>query len=271
AWGHLEWEQAMKDKLAALEKNETWEVMDLPSGPHAIGRKWVFKVKLKPDGSVDRYKAWLVAKRYNQVEGVDYIDRLSLVVKAVTVHLLLAIATSRSWPLYQVDINNAFLHGLLYETIYMRAPDGYPVAQGKLCRLNRSLILLVYFDDVLLIGHFEVTFLEVKKFLDDTFTIKDLGSVKYFLGLETARSPVGTYITQHKYICDIISDTSQSSAKVAAIPLPFGIKLPARSVCPSVDPEPYRRLVGRLLYLGFTRPDLSFAAQQLSQFGSSHG
>ncbi|KAL0427371.1 UNVERIFIED_CONTAM: Retrovirus-related Pol polyprotein from transposon RE1 [Sesamum latifolium] len=119
AKGHLEWESAMKDEIVALEKNNTWSVVDLPKGKRAIGSKLVYKVKLNPDGSIDRYKARLVAKGYNQVEGVDYIDRFSPVAKAVTVRTLLAVASSYAWPIHQVDINNAFLHGFLEEDIYI--------------------------------------------------------------------------------------------------------------------------------------------------------
>ncbi|KAL0374404.1 UNVERIFIED_CONTAM: Retrovirus-related Pol polyprotein from transposon RE1 [Sesamum radiatum] len=308
AKGHLEWESAMKDEIVALEKNNTWTVVDLPKGKRAIGSKWVYKVKLNPDGSVDRYKARLVAKGYNQVEGVDYIDRFSPVAKAVTVRTLLAVASSFAWPIHQVDINNAFLHGFLEEDIYMLPPDGYSIPAGKVCKLRRSLyglkqasrqwnreltdkllgygfsqsphdyclftkntdtgllILLVYVDDVLLTGPSLSQINAAKEFLDSEFTIKNLGPAKYFLGLEIARSTAGTSVMQHKYIRDILQDTGLATCKPTSTPLLLGLKLSSASSPPLSDPEPYRRLVGRLLYLSFTRPDISFGAQQLSQF-----
>ncbi|KAL0455649.1 UNVERIFIED_CONTAM: Retrovirus-related Pol polyprotein from transposon RE1 [Sesamum latifolium] len=298
----------MRQELDALEQNDTWEVVALPPGKKAIGNKWVYKLKLKADGSIDRYKARLVAKGYNQVEGVDYIDRFSPVAKAVTVRVFLALASSYGWPVHQVDINNAFLHGFLDEDIYMQAPAGYVVPKGKVCKLKRSLYglkqasrqwnleltakllafgfhqsvhdhclfikhtdvrmiaLLVYVDDVLIICVSQSNITEVKDFLHSAFTIKDLSSTKYFLGLEISRSSSGTSITQHKFIRDIIADTGLQSARAASSPLPPGIKLSAHNSPPLSDAEPYRRLVGRLLYLSFTRPDISFGAQQLSQF-----
>ncbi|KAL0283173.1 UNVERIFIED_CONTAM: Retrovirus-related Pol polyprotein from transposon RE1 [Sesamum angustifolium] len=98
------------------------------------------------------------------------------------------------------------------------------------------------------------------------FTIKDLGFAKYFLGFKIARSTKGTSVTQQKYIRDIISDVGLQSSKPTATPLPLGLKLTSHNVTPLTDPEPYRRLVGHLLYLSFTRPDILFGAQQLSQF-----
>ncbi|KAL0305128.1 UNVERIFIED_CONTAM: Retrovirus-related Pol polyprotein from transposon RE1 [Sesamum angustifolium] len=105
----------------------------------AIGCRWVYKLKLRDDGTVERCKARLVAKGYNQVAGVDYVDCFSPVAKAVTVRLFLAIASAHSWPLHQLDVNNAFLHGYLDEEIFMLPPEGYDVPQGHVCKLKRSL------------------------------------------------------------------------------------------------------------------------------------
>ncbi|KAL0421082.1 UNVERIFIED_CONTAM: Retrovirus-related Pol polyprotein from transposon RE2 [Sesamum latifolium] len=95
---------------------------------------------------------------------------------------------------------------------------------------------------------------------------KTLGNAKYFLGLELARSNQGTYVTQRKYLLDIVHDCHLDDAKATATPLPAGIKFDASSGPCLTSPERYRRLVGRLLYLGFSHPDISFAVQQLSQF-----
>ncbi|KAL0309998.1 UNVERIFIED_CONTAM: Retrovirus-related Pol polyprotein from transposon RE1 [Sesamum radiatum] len=134
------WNAAMQYELDALERNQTWDLCDLPANKKAIGSRWVYKVKLLPDGSVDRYKARLVAKGYSQIEGVDYFDSFSPVAKTVTVRVFLAIASSYSWPISQLDVNNAFLHGHLEEEVYMLPPEGYLRARpGQVCRLKRSL------------------------------------------------------------------------------------------------------------------------------------
>lgn len=90
-----EWQQAMEQELEALEKNRTWEIIELPSGKQAIGSRWVYNVKHKVDGSIDRYKARLVTRWYHQVEGIDYTESVSPVAKVVTVRVILVVATAR--------------------------------------------------------------------------------------------------------------------------------------------------------------------------------
>lgn len=103
------WCEAMKAEIKALEDTQTWSLISFPPDKEAIGCKWVYKIKHRADGSIERYKARLVAKGYTQVEGLDYIETFSLVVKFTTVCILLALAVYQNWFLYQLDINNTFL------------------------------------------------------------------------------------------------------------------------------------------------------------------
>ncbi|KAL0453616.1 UNVERIFIED_CONTAM: putative mitochondrial protein [Sesamum latifolium] len=107
---------------------------------------------------------------------------------------------------------------------------------------------------------------EVKHYLDRLFTIKDLGITKYFLGLAIARSPQGIVVTQTKYIKDIVVDTGLLDARTASTPLPPCIKFTSDAGAKLTHPDIYRQLVGKLLYLNFTKPDTSYACQQLSQY-----
>ncbi|KAL2491853.1 cysteine-rich RLK (RECEPTOR-like protein kinase) 8 [Abeliophyllum distichum] len=145
ACGIPEWEAAMAAELKALEANHTWSIVNLPYGHKPIGCRWVFKIKHKSDGTIERHKARLVAKGYTQQEGVDYFDTFAPVAKLVTVKLLLALASVHGWSLHQLDVNNAFLHGDLLEDVYMTIPAGYSPKEESttltnlVCKLNKSL------------------------------------------------------------------------------------------------------------------------------------
>lgn len=106
-----EWWQAMKAEMAALQSNETWELVPKPQEVKPVTCKWVYKLKQRTDGTIDRFKARLVARGFSQEYGVNYEDTFSPVVKLTTVRVLLAIAMSKQWDMWQMDVNNAFLYG----------------------------------------------------------------------------------------------------------------------------------------------------------------
>ncbi|GAU44203.1 hypothetical protein TSUD_370660 [Trifolium subterraneum] len=248
------WQRATNDELDALDKTGTWEIVDLPPNVKPIGSKWVYK-------------------GYNQVEGLDFFDTFSPVAKLTTARLLLAVASAQGWFLHQLDVNNAFLHGELQEDVYMSVPEGVTThKQNQVCKLLKSLYglkqasrkwyekltsllitegytqstadyslftlqnashftaLLVYVDDIILAGNDLNEIDRIKGILDTHFKIKDLGS------------------------------------KPAPTPLDPAVKLHIDDIKPYEDVPLYRRLIGKLLYLCNTRPDISFATQQLSQF-----
>ena len=142
ALSHSGWRQAMVGEMFALHKSGTWELVSLPAGKSTVGCRWVYAVKIGPDGQVDRLKARLVAKGYTQIFGLDYSDTFAPVAKIASVRLFLSMVVVRHWPFYQLDIKNVFLHGNLEEEVYMEQPPGF-VAQGEssslVCRLRRSL------------------------------------------------------------------------------------------------------------------------------------
>ncbi|GJT09394.1 ribonuclease H-like domain-containing protein [Tanacetum coccineum] len=135
-----QWIDAMNLEMSALLENDTWELVELPFGRKALNSKWVWKLKFKSSGEIERYKARLVAMGCAQKEGVDYEETFSPVVKMVTVRCVINLAVNQSWPIYQLDINNAFLYGDLDETVYMKPPQGFYPGNDKLvCRLKKSI------------------------------------------------------------------------------------------------------------------------------------
>lgn len=133
------WKRAMNDEMQSLKTNSTWELTKLPQGKRALPCKWVYRVKMHPDGSVDRYKARLVVKGFNQKKGIDYNDTFSPVAKLGTVRALLSVAANESMHLKQFDVSTAFLYGELEEDIYMTQPEGFSDGTDRVCKLKRSL------------------------------------------------------------------------------------------------------------------------------------
>ena len=315
---HPHWFQAMKAEIQAMEDNDTWDLVPTPSDQHVVDCRWLFKVKYNPDGSVERYKARLVARGFTQTHGIDYFDTYAPVAKMITVRLVLALAAFNHWNVSQMDVQNAFLHGDLLETVYMRLPPGYSMLSSKcpanytdlVCKLKKSIyglkqaprrwfiklstalkqfqfaqslsdsslftlkrgselvIMLVYVDDILITGSSPALILEVKNYLNTKFKMKDLGPLKYFLGIEVARSTQGFYLNQRKYTLDLLKDTGLTAAKPSVIPMEQNYKLLANDspLLSNLDASTYRQLVGRLIYLVITRPDLSYSVHVLSQF-----
>lgn len=120
-----EWCDAMNKELKALEENRTWDLVHLPNKRRTVGCKWVYKLKYKANGEIEKYKARLVAKGYTQIEGEDFNETFSPVAKMTTIRCLLSIAIAKGWGLHQMDVSNAFLHGELDEEVYMEPPQGY--------------------------------------------------------------------------------------------------------------------------------------------------
>jgi hypothetical protein len=135
------WKVAMDTEYGALMKNKTWRLVPPQPGRNLIDCKCVYKVKRKADGSINSYKASLVAKGFKQRLGIDYNDTLSPVVKSIIIRLILSLAVSQGWILRQLDMQNAFLHGILQEEVYMKQPLGFvdPNFPSYHCKLEKAL------------------------------------------------------------------------------------------------------------------------------------
>ncbi|CAL8134140.1 unnamed protein product [Prunus armeniaca] len=284
------WVQAIKEEMRALKKNQTWTLQTIPRGKKTIGCRWVFTIKHNADGSIERYKARLVAKWYTQTYGINYEETFAPVAKLNTVRVLLSLAANLDWPLHQFDVKNAFLHGELAEEVYMDIPHGYNTTQtGTVCRLRKALYGLkqsprAWFgrftmamknngfkqcntDHTLFLKHRkgkEIS--QLQDYLATEFEMKDLGGLKYFLGIEVARSQQGIFLSQMKYVLDLLTDTGMLDCKPADTPIIQNHHLGEYPDQVPTNKERYQRLVGRLIYLSHTRPDIAYAVSVVSQF-----
>lgn len=140
ALAHPDWLEAIKAEYTALMNNNTWTLVELPPHRQAIGCKWVFRIKENLDGTINKYKARLVAKGFHQKFGFDFNETFSPMVKPVTIRIVLTLALTYGGTLQHIDINNAFLNGLLDEEIYMVQPPRFVSTNKSLvCKLNKAL------------------------------------------------------------------------------------------------------------------------------------
>ncbi|GJX05691.1 ribonuclease H-like domain-containing protein [Tanacetum coccineum] len=237
--------EAMNNEIEALIRNNTWTITDLPIGKKAIDNKWLYKIKYKSTGQVDKFKARALC--------------------------------------YKLDVNNAFLYGDLNEDIYMSLPLGFECAdknkhgfvQSKydyslyLKHTNEVFVaLLVYVDDFIIIGNSLDEIEKLKAYLKSKFMIKDLEVMKYFLGIEVLDNANGICMTQRKYCLELIHEFDLLAAKPVTTPLPENCVL-------AVDESDsdkflknifeYQKLLGKLIYLTHTGPDISYVVHCLSQ------
>jgi hypothetical protein len=135
------WCQAMEDEFQALTTNNTWTLVPRPPHANIVSGKWIFKQKFNFDGSLERYKARWVLRVFTQQPGIDFDETFSPVVKPATIRTVLSLALHQDWPIHQLDVNNAFLHGTLTETVYCTQPAGFidSTHPDHVCRLNKSL------------------------------------------------------------------------------------------------------------------------------------
>uniref|UniRef100_A0A803PDQ6 Reverse transcriptase Ty1/copia-type domain-containing protein n=1 Tax=Cannabis sativa TaxID=3483 RepID=A0A803PDQ6_CANSA len=251
------WLATMNTEFKALTNQKTWTLVPFTKDMQVITSKWVHRVKLNKDGSLDRCKSRLVAKGYLQTPGIDYEDTFSPMVKPVTVRVVLSLAVHNNWCVKQLDVSNAFLNDTLNETVYMQQPPGF-VDSSKpdhVCLLHKAL----YGPNTSLINHFISA-------LNAQFSLKDLGPIHYFLGVEVYRDHHGMYLNQSKYITDLLTKVHMEGAKSCPNPTSFISKLSLHDGDPFEDVTLYRSTIGALQYLSLTRHDVAYITNKLSQF-----
>ncbi|RVW26366.1 Retrovirus-related Pol polyprotein from transposon TNT 1-94 [Vitis vinifera] len=249
------------NKDESLQKNETWELVECPPGKKPVGCRWIYTVKYKAD------------------------------VKINTVRVLLSLAANLDWPLQQFDVKNAFLHGELSEEVYMDLPPGCMVLE-KFTKSMRAFgyrqsnsdhtlflkkqhgkitTLIVYVDDMVVTGNDLEERKALQNYLFREFEMKDLGPLKCFLGIEVSRSSEGIFLSQRKYVLDLLQETGMSGCQPVNTPIEEGLKLCVEPNQVSTDKGRYQRLVGRLMYLAHTRPNLAYALSVVSQYMHNPG
>ena len=304
------WQTAMQAEMDSITNNATWSLVELPPTKKAISSRWVYKLKPGSHGGPPRYKARLVARGFEQKDGIDFFDTFAPVVRWETIRILLAIATHQNWTIHQLDVLTAFLNGILEEDVYMHQPLGFVQkgAEHLVCKLHKSLYglrqsprawyarlhtallawkltqshsdpnlyfahvgnhtiaLLVYVDDILITGSNPSLITKLKTHLHTEFKTNDLGPIHRYLGIQFDRDLTGLRMHQTEYALSILHLFNMEDCSPSHTPLPEGLTLSKDSGTPPVNATLYRMLVGKLLFLTKTRPDITHAVSVASRF-----
>nr|GEW58500.1 ribonuclease H-like domain-containing protein [Tanacetum cinerariifolium] len=296
----------MRDEYIALIKTKTWTLVPRTPNTNIVRCMWLFRHEYLAHGTLSRYKARLVTNGSTQLKRVNVEETFSPVVKPGTIQTVHSLAASRYWPIHQLAVKNAFLHGDLSETVYMHHPPGFRdyVHPDYVCLLQWSLYglkhaprawfqrfasyftrvgfthsrcdsslfiyrqgtdtayLLLYVDDIVLTTSFESLLQKVIRSLHQEFAMTDLGPLNYFLGISVTRDSSGLFLSQKKYAVEILDRVHMVNCNHSRTPIDTESKLGSDGD-PVSDPTLYRSLAGSLQYLTFTRPDISYAVQQV--------
>ncbi|KAJ9546677.1 hypothetical protein OSB04_019220 [Centaurea solstitialis] len=244
------WVSAMQEELAEFIRNNVWLLVPKPRKRTIIGSKWIFRNKLDEVGTIIRNKARLVAQGYRQEEGIDYDETFAPVARLEAIRLFLAFAAHMNFKVFQMDIKNAFLNGKLNEEVYVDQPPGF---------VDPKFPDHIYVNDIIF-GSTNPKLCEKFELLMKTeYKMSMMGELTYFLGLQIKQSEKGIFINQGKYVLDMLKKFDLTSCTPMKTPMAPPLSLDKDSNGKPVDVTLYRGMIGSLLYLTASRPDIMYS------------
>ncbi|GKD39061.1 putative ribonuclease H-like domain-containing protein [Tanacetum coccineum] len=234
-------------------------LVDLPYGKRAIGTKWVYRNKKDERGILIRNKARLVAQGYTQEEGIDYDEVFVPVARIEAIRLFLAYASFKDFVVYQMDVKSAFLYGKIKEKVYVYQPLGFedPEFPNKVYKVEKALYGLHQAPRA-----WKEMFTEFKKIMHKRFQMSSMGEITFFLGLQVTQKNDGIFICQDKYMDEILKKFDFSTIKIASTPIETSKPLLKDAEAEGVDVHLYRSMIGSLMYLTASRPDIIYLKGQ---------
>ncbi|GJT12061.1 putative ribonuclease H-like domain-containing protein [Tanacetum coccineum] len=276
------WIEAMQEELLQFKLQKVWTLVDLPKGKRAIGTKWVYRNKKDERGIIVRNKARLVAQGYTQEEGIDYDEVFAPVARIEAIRLFLAYASFMGLIVYQMDVKSAFLYGTIEEEVYVCQPPGFedPQFPDKVYKVEKALYGLhqaprAWYETLstylLENGYRRGTIdktLFIKKDRDDAQEIQmsSMGELTFFLRLKVQQKEDGIFISQDKYVAGILKKFDFTTVKAASTPIETNKALNKDEEAEDVDVHLYRSMIGSLMYLTASRPDIMFVVCACARF-----
>ncbi|GKA74907.1 putative ribonuclease H-like domain-containing protein [Tanacetum coccineum] len=250
------------EELLQFKIQGVWILVDLPYEKKAIGTKWVYRNKKDERGVVVRNKARLVAQGYRQEEGIDYDEVFAPVARIEAIRIFLAFASYMGFIVYQMDVKSAFLYGTIDEEVYVSQPPGfvYPKFPKKVYTVVKALYGLhqaprawSWCD-------------EFKALMKSRFQMSSMGELTFFLGLQVKQKEDGIFISQDKYVAEILKKFDFASVKTASTPIETHKPLVKDEEAADVDTHLYRSMIGSLMYLTASKNDIMFVVCACSRF-----
>ncbi|GJS47469.1 putative ribonuclease H-like domain-containing protein [Tanacetum coccineum] len=241
-------------------KKKVWTLVDLPHGKRAIGTKWVYRNKKDDRGIVVRNKGRLVAQGYTQEEGIDYDEVFAPVARLEAIRLFLAYASFMGFIVYQMDVKSAFLYGTIEEEVYVCQPPGFEDPQFP------KKVYKVYVDDIIFGSTKKSLCVEFEHIMHKRFQMSSMRELTFFLGLQVKKKDDGIFISQEKYVANILKKFDFSTVKTASTPIETNKALLKDEEAEDVDVHLYISMIGSLMYLIASRPDIMFAVCACARF-----
>jgi hypothetical protein len=259
------WLEAMESKIRTMYDNQVWTLVDIPSDHKTAENKWIFKKKADADGNVTVYKAWLVTKGFQQIQGVDYDETFSPIAMLKSIRILLAIAAYFDYEIWHMDVKTAFLNANIEEELYLVQSEGFvdPKDANKVCKLQRPIyrlkqasqswnlhfdevikgfrffqnieesciykkmsgssvsFLVLYMDDILLIGNDVQMLNSVKEYLNNNFSMKYMCEAAYILGIKIYRDRSRRLLalSQSTYLDKVLKRFRMENSKKRNLPI----------------------------------------------------
>ncbi|KAJ9548150.1 hypothetical protein OSB04_020693 [Centaurea solstitialis] len=250
------WVSAMQEELAEFERNLVWTLVHKPSRKTIIGLKWVFRNKLDEHGIVIRNKARLVAQGYRQEEGIDYDETFAPVARLEAIRLFLAYGAHMNFQVYQMDVKSAFLNGKLAEEVYVTQPPGFTDPKHPIHVYKKNKVLYSLMQAPRAWYETLSTFL-----IDEGFTRGKIDSTLFVKSYKdhVKQSEKEIFISQGKYVRDMLKKFDLTTCSEMKTPMAPPLKLDKDSNGKSIDVSTYRGMIGSLLYLTASRPDIRYA------------
>ncbi|GKA69062.1 retrovirus-related pol polyprotein from transposon TNT 1-94 [Tanacetum coccineum] len=270
------WIDAMQEEIHEFERLEVWELVPCPDKVFLIKLKWIYKVKTDESGGVLKNKARLVAQGFRQEEGIDFEESFAPVARIEAIRIFVANAAHKNMTIYQMDVKTAFLNGELKEEVYVSQPEGFvdqdnPSHVYKLKKAlyvdptlftrharNDILLVQIYVDDIIFASTNTAMCNEFANQMTNKFKMSMMGQMSFFLGLQISQSPRGIFINQSKYASEIVKKYGLHSTDSVDTPMIENKKLDEDLQGKQVDATLYRGMIGSLMYLTASRPDLNY-------------